>query len=46
RAAKDAAAGWDPTYGCLYFWNPKTAVSPWIWTRKIVVQYGDHVFGI
>ncbi len=46
KAAKDAINGWDPTYGCLYFWNPKTATSPWIWTRKIVVKYGEHVFGI
>ena len=45
RAAHDALNGWDPTYGCLYFWNPATATSPWIWTRQIVVQYGQHVFG-
>jgi len=45
RAAHDALNGWDPTYGCLYFWNPATATSPWIWSRTIVVQYGDHVFG-
>lgn len=45
RAAKDAAAGWDPTYGCLYFWNPATATSTWIWSRDIAVQYGQHVFG-
>lgn len=46
RAAKEAIAGYDPTYGCLYFWNPATATSAWIWTRTIVVQYGKHVFGI
>ena len=46
RAAKEAYNGYDPTWGCLYFWNPATAVSPWIWTRKIVVRYGKHVFGI
>jgi len=46
RAARDALNGWDPTYGCLFFWNPSKPVSPWIWTRKIVVQYGAHVFGI
>ncbi|MGI6361371.1 MAG: spore cortex-lytic enzyme [Bacillota bacterium] len=46
RAAREAVAGHDPTYGCLYFWNPQTATSAWIWTRKIVVQYGKHVFGI
>jgi N-acetylmuramoyl-L-alanine amidase len=44
RAARDAINGWDPTYGCLYFWNPSKPVSAWIWTRKIVVQLGAHVF--
>ncbi|HHT63399.1 MAG: spore cortex-lytic enzyme [Bacillota bacterium] len=46
RAARDALNGWDPTYGSLFFWNPSKPVSPWIWTRKIVVEYGNHVFGI
>ncbi len=44
-AAEDALAGWDPTYGCLYFWNPATATSTWIWSREIAVTYGNHVFG-
>lgn len=44
RAARDAINGWDPTYGCLYFWNPSKPVNAWIWTRKIIVQYGAHVF--
>ena len=46
RAAKEALAGSDPTYGCLYFWNPAKATSVWIWSRQIVVRYGNHVFGI
>ncbi|MGI6678407.1 MAG: spore cortex-lytic enzyme [Dehalobacterium sp.] len=46
KAARDALNGWDPSYGCLYFWNPSKPVSAWIWTRKIVVKYGNHVFGI
>ncbi|MBQ2698502.1 MAG: spore cortex-lytic enzyme [Firmicutes bacterium] len=46
KAAQEAANGWDPTYGCLYFWNPATATSSWIWTRQVVVTYGNHVFGI
>lgn len=45
-AARDALNGWDPTYGALYFWNPSKKVSKWIWTRRIIVQYGNHVFGI
>lgn len=46
KAAMDALNGWDPTYGCLYFWNPYKPVSKWIWTRRIVRQIGNHVFGI
>lgn len=44
KAAQAALNGWDPTYGAIYFWNPVTAVSKWVWTRKITVQYGNHVF--
>ena len=45
KAAKDAINGWDPTYGCLYFWNPyKTSANSWVWSRQIIVQYGNHVF--
>lgn len=46
RAARDALNGWDPSYGCLFFWNPSKPVSAWIWTRKIIVEYGSHVFGL
>jgi N-acetylmuramoyl-L-alanine amidase len=45
RAARDALNGWDPTYGCLYYWNPATATSRWIWSRKVVVKIGKHWFG-
>lgn len=46
NAAKDALNGWDPTYGCLYYYNPATATSKWIWSRKPVVTIGRHVFAI
>ncbi|WP_026477142.1 spore cortex-lytic enzyme [Alkaliphilus transvaalensis] len=46
RAARDALNGWDPTSGALYFWNPATATSRWIWTRTITLRIGRHVFGI
>lgn len=45
-AAKDALNGWDPTYGCLYYYNPATATSEWIWSRTTVVTIGQHVFAI
>lgn len=44
KAARDALNGWDPTYGCIYYWNPATATSKWIWSRPIVVRIGKHVF--
>ncbi|MCC5911174.1 MAG: spore cortex-lytic enzyme [Clostridiaceae bacterium] len=46
RAARDALNGWDPTGGALYFWNPATATSRWIWTRTITLRIGRHVFGV
>ncbi len=44
RAAQDAINGWDPTYGCLYYYNPAIATSKWIYSRPVVVTIGDHVF--
>jgi N-acetylmuramoyl-L-alanine amidase len=44
RAAELALNGWDPTGGALFFWNPSKPVGPWIWTRPIILQIGDHVF--
>lgn len=46
KAARDAMNGWDPTYGCLYYYNPATATSKWIWSTKTVVKIGKHVFSI
>jgi N-acetylmuramoyl-L-alanine amidase len=45
KAARDALNGWDPTNGCLYYWNPATATSKWIWSRTIVKKIGKHNFG-
>jgi N-acetylmuramoyl-L-alanine amidase len=46
KAARDALNGWDPTYGCLYYWNPVTATSKWIWSRKVMLKIGKHWFGL
>lgn len=46
RAAQDSLNGWDPTYGCIYYYNPKTATNQWIRTRKIVLTIGKHVFAV
>lgn len=45
-AAQDALNGWDPTYGCLYYYNASTATSKWIFTKTTVVTIGNHVFAI
>lgn len=46
NAARDALNGWDPTYGAIYYYNPATATSSWIWSRKIVVKIGKHNFAV
>jgi N-acetylmuramoyl-L-alanine amidase len=46
NAARDALNGWDPSYGCVYYYNPSTATSSWIWTRQIVVVIGKHNFAV
>lgn len=44
NAARDAMNGWDPSYGCIYYYNPNTATSSWIWSRQIIVVIGGHNF--
>ena len=46
QAADDALNGWDPTYGCVYYYNPQTATSKWIFSTKKVTQIGKHVFAV
>lgn len=43
-AAKEALNGYDPTYGALYYYNPSTATSTWIFSRKTTITIGNHVF--
>ncbi|MDS1029719.1 cell wall hydrolase [Bacillota bacterium LX-D] len=44
KAAKQAIAGWDPTNGALYYWNPAKSTSKWVWSRPITFRIGNHVF--
>lgn len=44
KAAQDAINGWDPTSGCIYYFNPNTATSGWIWSRPQVMTIGSHIF--
>ncbi|EOD01682.1 spore cortex-lytic enzyme [Caldisalinibacter kiritimatiensis] len=46
KAARDALNGWDPSYGSLYYWNPATSTSRWIWSRNVIIKIGKHWFGI
>ena len=44
KAAQDAKNGWDPTNGCIYYFNPQTATNKWIWSRPLVKTIGKHRF--
>ncbi len=44
KAAQDAMNGWDPTGGCIYYFNPSTATNKWIWSRPLVKTIGKHRF--
>ena len=44
KAAQDAMNGWDPTGGCVYYFNPDTATNSWIWSRPYVKTIGKHRF--
>ena len=44
KAVLDAINGWDPTGEAVYYFNPDTATSGWIWTRPQIKQIGKHIF--
>ena len=44
KAARDAMNGWDPTNGCVYYFNHNTATNKWIWSKSIVKTIGKHHF--
>ena len=44
KAARDALNGWDPSGGAIYYFNPNTATSAWIWSRPLIVTIGSHRF--
>lgn len=43
-AARDALNGWDPTGGCIYYYNPKKTSNKFIWSRPVITVIGDHRF--
>lgn len=44
QAVIDAINGWDPSEHALYYFNPATATSPWIWGRPEIIKIGKHIF--
>ena len=44
RAAREALAGSDPSGGAIYYFNPNTATSGWIWSRPLIKVIGNHRF--
>jgi len=44
KAVQDAIAGWDPSSGAIYYFNPATATSKWIWSRPQIKKIGKHIF--
>ena len=43
-AARDALNGLDPSGGAIYYFNPSTATSKWIWSRPLITTIGNHRF--
>ena len=43
-AARDAINGLDPSGGAIYYYNPKTATSKWIFSRTVITTIGNHRF--
>jgi N-acetylmuramoyl-L-alanine amidase len=45
-AARAALEGWDPTNGAIYYYNPDTATSRWVFYRTVIVKIGNHYFAV
>ncbi len=44
RAARDAMNGWDPTGGCLFYYNPATSTNEWMLSKPVLLTIGNHSF--
>ncbi|WP_236784406.1 spore cortex-lytic enzyme [Alteribacter salitolerans] len=44
RAVLDAINGQDPSGNAMYYFNPDTATSGWIWSRPQIKRIGKHIF--
>ncbi|MCL1823892.1 MAG: cell wall hydrolase [Oscillospiraceae bacterium] len=43
-AARDALAGWDPTGGAIYYFNPRKTSNAFVWSRPVITTIGNHRF--
>ena len=44
RAAVEAYNGYDPTYGCLYYYNPAKTSNKWMTSKPVYMVIGSHYF--
>ena len=44
KAARDAMNGWDPTGGCLFYYNPATSTNKWMLSQPVLLSIGNHSF--
>ena len=44
QAAQEALGGADPSGGAIYYFNPATSTSAWIWSRPLIKTIGNHRF--
>ena len=44
KAAQDAMNGWDPTNGCLFYYNPAKTTNQWMLSKPVVLRIGNHSF--
>ncbi|MBU9714259.1 cell wall hydrolase [Evansella tamaricis] len=44
KAVLDAINGQDPSGNAMYYFNPDTATSGWIWSRPQIKRIGKHIF--
>lgn len=43
-AARDALAGWDPSGGAIYYYNPNKTDNEFITSREVIKVIGEHYF--
>ena len=44
KAARDAMNGYDPTNGCLYYYNPAKTTNKWRLSKPVLLRIGNHAF--